>query len=85
MWRGTNHLLQKECIGSERGETNSFFFFFGCSESVLLYMGFLELQRVGAPLVSVWLLLLQIMGSRAVGSVAVAHRRQQLLSMGLVP
>ena len=25
MWRGTNHLLQKECIGSERGETNSFF------------------------------------------------------------
>ena len=69
----------------ERG--NQFFFFWGggCSESVLLYMGFLELQRVGAPLVSVWLLLLQIMGSRAVGSVAVAHRRQQLLSMGLVP
>lgn len=83
MWRGTNHLLQKECIGSERGETNSFFF--GCSESVLLYMGFLELQRMGAPLVSVWLLLLQIMDCRAAGSVAMAHRLQQLLSMGLVP
>ena len=48
-------------------------------------MGFLELQRMGAPLVSVWLLLLQIMDCRAAGSVAMAHRLQQLLSMGLVP
>ena len=65
-----------------------FLFSFGCSGSLLLYVGFFQLQRAGGCSscvgtgFSLWLLLLQSTGSRCMGFSSCSMQAQQLRLAG---